>query len=352
MDKNGRAPLTVLQAGRAVAALAVVGFHSAIATRDFGQGLPDSVFQLSRYGTFGVDFFFVLSGFIILHAHSRDPRGGDAARSYAWKRIVRIYVPYLPVSLGLIGLYLTLPQLSGSPREWSLLTSLTLIPTGSPPALAAAWTLIHEMMFYSLFLLSYAIRNFVWLVVGWVVLILASAAWNVSEFDTVPIAWSLLAPINLDFVFGMLAARAVLRLTPRGALLCLGAGLAALVAAFAVSSPDATGLDRLPHGIALAAIVAGAVRLELAGMIRAPLYLVGLGNASYAIYLVHNPVASLVARLAARLGILAAWPLCLLICIAGGVVAGIVYHLAFERPALDLTRRRLGPAIGNLRAVA
>ncbi|MCJ2130938.1 acyltransferase family protein [Methylobacterium sp. E-045] len=342
MKHAGTPTLTVLQGGRAVAALAVVAFHSAIATRDFGQGLPDAVFRASGYGAFGVDFFFVLSGFIILFAHAGDARDSQTARTYVWKRLARIYVPYLPVSLGLIGIYLALPRLSGSTREWSLLTSLTLIPTGLPPALAVAWTLVHEMMFYGLFLVSYVIRRFAWLVAGWVVLILAAAPWGMGETGNVPSAWSFLAPINLDFVLGMLAAHAVWLLNLRGAWVVLCIGLGVLGAAVAFSPPDPGGLHRLPHGIGLACIVAGAVRFEQVGLIRAPLFLVGLGNASYAIYLVHNPIASLAARMAARLGAFAAWPLCLAFCIGCGVVVGLFYHYAVERPALDRVRRRLG----------
>ena len=129
--------------------------------------------QIFERGFMGVDFFFVLSGFIILHAHGGDPPGAAAARAYAWKRVTRIYVPYLPVALALIGLYLALPGLSARTREWSLLTSLTLVPTGAPPALAAAWTLEHEMMFYVLFLAFFlARRAFPALIALWVASIL------------------------------------------------------------------------------------------------------------------------------------------------------------------------------------
>jgi hypothetical protein len=48
-------------------------------------------------GFLGVDFFFVLSGFIILNAHADDPATGRALESYVFKRLNRIYVPYLPM---------------------------------------------------------------------------------------------------------------------------------------------------------------------------------------------------------------------------------------------------------------
>lgn len=303
--------------------------------------MPEGAFALLERGTFGVDFFFVLSGFIILHAHADDCMGEPAARRYALKRLTRIYLPYLPVSLGLIALYLALPGLSATQRDWSLLTSLTLLPTGSPPALAAAWTLVHEMMFYALFLVSYATRRFPLVVAAWVGAILAGMAAGLSTSYAAPSLASILAPINLEFVCGMLAALAVRRgLLPHHALGALVAGLVGLVAFFGLGT-DPAGPLRPAFGLAVGLVVAGGAGLEIAGLVRAPGWLILLGNASYAIYLVHNPVASLAARIAGRFEPLRAWPASLLVCIAAGMVCGLAYHLAFEKPALAFVGRRL-----------
>lgn len=332
-----RGTITVLQAGRALAALAVVAYHAAMATRDFAQALPAPIFALFEKGTFGVDFFFVLSGFIIVHAHSGDAGGAGPARAYAGKRLIRIFLPYLPVSLAMILLYAALPGLSASARDWSLLTSLTLIPTGKAPALAAAWTLIHELMFYALFGLSYFVRGFALLVALWIGLILAGIGWGLETSYAAPGVWSLLAPINAEFVAGMVAALAVRRLPPLWGSPSLIAGLAGIAAFFALAV-DPAGPMRMLLGVAMAFAVAGGAWLELAGRWKAPAALILLGNASYAIYLVHSPVLSAGARIAGRFEPLRAWPICLAFCLALGVAAGLLYHLAYERPALARVR--------------
>ena len=58
-----------LQVFRGMAALAVVAHHAALSTDAFVQSMPEGWQRLFDLGALGVDFFFVLSGFIIMHAH-------------------------------------------------------------------------------------------------------------------------------------------------------------------------------------------------------------------------------------------------------------------------------------------
>ena len=174
MSKN----INSLQYGRALAALAVLAHHSCLATTAFVERPPHLVEAVLSRGFLGVDFFFVLSGFIIMHAHMNDARTGQAAALYIKKRLRRIYIPYLPVSFCLILLYLAFPSISIGNRDWGVLTSITLFPTEHPPALSVAWTLIHEMMFYTLFLASYFTKRFIIFIFAWVVAIFG--AWSIG----------------------------------------------------------------------------------------------------------------------------------------------------------------------------
>jgi peptidoglycan/LPS O-acetylase OafA/YrhL len=86
--KGGR--LLSLQVGRGVAATVVLLHHAAYATGLFVEPLPALLTTVFHRGLLGVDFFFVLSGFIILNAHYDDPQAFVAFKLYAFKRIVRI----------------------------------------------------------------------------------------------------------------------------------------------------------------------------------------------------------------------------------------------------------------------
>lgn len=76
--------LVYLEIGRALAALIVVLHHADQATAHFSDEARTRYFVWAQYG---VDFFFVLSGFIIFHAHRSGAAGFFQARLYAFKRL-------------------------------------------------------------------------------------------------------------------------------------------------------------------------------------------------------------------------------------------------------------------------
>src|SRR5258708_884314 len=91
----------------------------------------------------GVDFFFVLSGFIITFVHWDDVgRSGRLAR-YASRRFTRVFPPYWVILTVIVVIYQAVPSF-GEPRQhdWLyVLTSYVLLPMPEQPVLGVAWTL-------------------------------------------------------------------------------------------------------------------------------------------------------------------------------------------------------------------
>ena len=80
--------LGLLEAGRAAAAIAVVLFHLDSIVSAHVHGAP--TFPLFAVGERGVDFFFVLSGFIITFVQARDVGHRDRMVNFVRRRFVRI----------------------------------------------------------------------------------------------------------------------------------------------------------------------------------------------------------------------------------------------------------------------
>ena len=339
---TAKSSLGSLQAGRGIAALLVVLFHC--------NGLFNSgeYFKTSPFGRFfefgdaGVYFFFVLSGFIIFHAHARDIGRRERIGTYLTRRVIRIYPLYLIVMAVVVPVYFVHPQFGGESNRsfWSVLSSLTLISDGTTvPILAVSWTLFHEVMFYAVFAaVIWNARIGAIILAGWVAVsacFLHTASARLGYF---------FSPLHLLFGFGILAN------------LWLRAGRSVPAGLFAVAGTAgffAIGMDRvyfglipsslLPwaYGAAATVAVLGMARLEMAGRLRIPGWLLLTGDASYAIYLVHFPALSALAKVFSRVSILPPVVSFLIMAILAAV-PGYLAYLLIERPLGARLKTSLG----------
>ena len=328
MTRSSVQRLETLEFGRAFAALAVVAHHAGQASDAFTTG---QYAHFLSVGALGVDFFFVLSGFIMFKAHQDDPRTLAAAKNYLVKRVRQIYVPYLPVALLMVAVYTLIPELSQSEREWGLFTSLTLLPSTLPPALSVAWTLVFEVTFYLFFLLFFLTQFFWWVVGAWAVSILLSVYGGDSGELSAPLN-VLLSPFILEFLSGLVAALLYAKVSPSKWAYPWFIGILCVVGAVLTDETN-----RILFGLGMPFLVSGAALAEIRYNLRLPKLFLFFGSASYAIYLVHNPVQSVTARV---LSTLDNWALTFSLSCLFGVFAGALYYRLFERPALRFFHAR------------
>ena len=134
--------LRSLQIGRGLAALFVVLFHLNNSVWSIGKYFPDPFSQVLGFGNAGVQFFFVLSGFIIYLVHSDDIQVPTQFRRFVFKRFVRVYPTYWVVLFTVVAALFMDPAL-GMPgeREVSrIVASALLIPYPQDPIVGVAWT--------------------------------------------------------------------------------------------------------------------------------------------------------------------------------------------------------------------
>jgi exopolysaccharide production protein ExoZ len=345
--------LQTLQAGRALAAISVAAFHLSITMGVARYGGVPVFAEFTKHGSRGVDFFFVLSGFIILFAHVRDIGKPRAWGEYIYRRFVRLYPIYWLYTAGVVVLlalgFGTQADLPDNFRDW--LSSVTLIrfSDGSPP-LPVAWTLFHEVAFYAAFSTLILSRR-----LGITVLALAACAcialyhYPLPEERTPFNVYT--AAYNLYFLLGM-GAYWLFRRGGRGVVeFALGAVIF-VAALMTMGLPYKLSPLLLAFGLAL--LVAGATKLEHAGSIKVPRFLAFIGNASYTLYLVHLAVEGLLLKIALKTHLyqLVGPQVTYLLVLASTVCAGCAAYALIERPLLAWLHARHKRRLLATRALA
>ena len=86
----------LLQVFRGIASLLVV-IHHTYASFAHYHHLDNKIWHfIAGVGKLGVDFFFVLSGFIIAYTTYQFRDQTSYLKKYAFNRVIRIYIPYWP----------------------------------------------------------------------------------------------------------------------------------------------------------------------------------------------------------------------------------------------------------------
>jgi peptidoglycan/LPS O-acetylase OafA/YrhL len=262
-----------IQIARAVAALTVTYFHSYTAIRWYSEGSLVPVPLLAQWGFWGVDLFFVISGFIIALVVDT-PR--FSPRDFLIKRAFRIYPLYWIFIAVAMGLAIDGVSPFGSPigSLWNVLANFALFPVPSP-IYGVGWSLQHEIAFYLLATLSVpalGLRGLLLILIALgVVGQFAAPTWDVVLFS----------PHQFEFALGIALYLARTRLQLAGVAL----PLACAVGCFALAIRGFWGLGHIPAcGFVLWAL------LNVDGKRAAFIPLVKIGDASYSQYLVHSAV--------------------------------------------------------------
>jgi len=279
----------------------------------------------------GVSFFFVLSGFILFYAHRSMESGGDNAR-FVVSRLARIWPSHLAMAL---FVFIALPYPHGypgsTPGAGTYLVNLLLLHSWIPlPSFTFAlngpsWSLATELFFYVSFpflILNWRRTRWSKLALCFVLGLAAAAAGTLADAPVLP--WGengvyaqgfvyFFPPARIiEFCMGMLAAS--IWLDRRALAQRLGTAtwtaielLACLTTALALMY-----LGRLPGWVG---VPDGTFALWLTQIICAPVFailipvlaygegmvsrllsvrpLVLLGEISFALYLVHSPIAQI-----------------------------------------------------------
>lgn len=201
-------PLISIQCLRAIAAW-LVFFHHYVGTFYNYKSTTPVALLLTKYGDFGVDVFFVISGFVMHYSSNAKRQNGF---SFAVKRIARIVPVYWFYTAVLMVAQIGFPTFSwtGYTTE-TLVYSLLFLPSDNPaglgvfPFLSVGWTLNYEMLFYSIITLSmFLFRRQAFLATVGIVAVLPLFStgwignWRVHEFGTGIVLSLLVTKFRMD----------------------------------------------------------------------------------------------------------------------------------------------------------
>jgi len=136
---------------RAFAALMVFGVHLCDSFNTYFfphcEQLNEAMPYIKRFGTFGVELFFVISGYVIMSSLQR-----HSLSEFLLRRLVRIYPVFCFFTLAFFVLngFLQLHQESTSVRALFLNLGFLDIYFGTPALSPNAWSLTFEANFYLL----------------------------------------------------------------------------------------------------------------------------------------------------------------------------------------------------------
>ncbi len=337
-----------IQALRAVAALAIVFHHGLNEADGLARRLGGSfAHQYSWPLEAGVDLFFVISGFVMVVASQNFFGKSSAIWPFLRRRMARVVPIYWAVLALYTGLLFTaiVPLNRPAPDAAEIFSSFAFIPYLRPdgfvqPVYGLGWTLNYEMLFYALFALTLPLKRTV-AVPALVGLLMGTAVLGqfVPASQTVLHFWT--RPIILEFGLGAMIGQMTLGgLRPSRLSGAVMAAAAILLLVLGKTAPDLIPRERvLLYGLPAALLVLAGLAFDDICAHPALRPLVFLGDASYALYLLHPFVLRALA-VGGGAALVQLSPFLFLM--AGGLLSCLVAVLAwrwFERP---LTRALQG----------
>lgn len=239
----------ILDGLRGVAALLVVWYHihEGFAFAGSVNGVGNGLITSFNHGYLAVDFFFILSGFVIGYAY--DDRWGKSfgQKEFYRRRLIRLHpMVVMGALIGMVCFFIqggTMwdgKEVPLSAVVLALFCGLFMIPAlpgGSYevrgngemfPLNGSAWSLFFEYIgniLYALFIHRLSTRTLTWITVVLGVLLVAFTTFDVSGYDMLGVGWTLdgvnffggLLRMLFPYTLGMLLARRFKPMKIRGA---------------------------------------------------------------------------------------------------------------------------------------
>ena len=308
---------------RGVAAILVLFYHifEGFSFAEVTNGAGDGIIRTLNHGHIAVDFFFILSGFVISYAYD-DRWNRMSTWQFFKRRLIRLHPMLI---MGAIIGCLAFASVgferwdgTATPTGWvmtALLLTMFMIPAvpGLPyevrgngemfPLNGPGWSLFFEYIgniLYALFMRRMSTR----ILTTFTILLGIAHAWffigNVSGYDMIGVGWTIdevnfwggLVRMLFPFSMGMLIARTFKPRKVKGAFWICSVTLVVLFSVPYIASSGAISLNSLYEFVCIAFIFPMLVWLGACGTASGTTGKMNrvLGELSYPLYIVHYPI--------------------------------------------------------------
>jgi peptidoglycan/LPS O-acetylase OafA/YrhL len=331
-----------LEVLRGAAALAVTLVHLSNGMSEPQYSGTNPYGGLFKYGFYGVDFFFVLSGFIIAWtAHGLQGRPSETV-PYLLRRFFRIFPTYWVVLTVAIAINFFVQRNKFPYGQESMLAQYLLTTTDSF-WLGPAWTLQHEWIFYLAFLsVFFSTRLCIGIFGAWLGgMAVHGLTVSVPEMHIQTFYDKVISPYGFNFLIGVFAAtqcrdgktRTFASVTVSLLFVTIALGM------FGNEVQSKLAFRYLAPAICFTLVVYFAALLSLRG-VPAPQPLVWFGGLTFSLYITHILPSGILYAVLAKVGLykqlnhhlilISALLLCLL--------TSILVNKFVEKPSISLGR--------------
>lgn len=308
MDRQNNKILNSIQVLRGIAALSVVLYHYSFYLVPDGGDIYKRFFS---WGGIGVDLFFVISGFIMIIVTNDNKHGLASSKKFIINRISRVLPVYYVI---LLLAFLTSGAMSTfhySDKTLNLISAITLTPYMHETApmyiqsngmFNIRWTLSFELYFYLIFSLCLLCKKKLMPLCVWFLAPVLLCPIITGDFTLHTKGYNLgnvylefmTNPIILEFGFGVLTGLSYLYLKKINYKPHALISLSIIVAiAFGINEKILT-MYNLLTGVSFSVLVLSLTLSEHLFNRAWSNKLIYLGNISFSLYLIHNPLGNFI----------------------------------------------------------
>ena len=328
---------------RGIAALLVVLSH--IAWKNM-QADGSTMHWWHEAGTFGVDIFFIISGYIMVYITQNMHQKPHNVRIFLKKRFIRIIPLYWFYTLIALAVFILMPErVNSAGGGTDVFKSFFLLPLASSEnyLVGVGWTLHYEFLFYILFsfglILSRKIGN---IVVASAILFSVLFSIFIPMEGMSYIFHSFLNDIFIEFALGIFLYFLLLKIKNIHWMISLSSIILGLLSFYYLHTGGSfTGVHHIDTGTSAFLICFGVVSLEYFWKKRECKLLTILGNSSYSLYLLHPFILVAVVIVSSKLENILPLSenLLIIIMFISSLIAGYISHIFIEKNLIRWTKR-------------